>query len=481
MSAKPIPQPQAQPQPKQQQKPQKKQPSTPAPATSKTKAKTPSKKPKKTTRVFTGPMPSSYSGIGSRQRKWVSQGSKSQGNLQRFPVGARASGGRRPAHWTPTLIKQRVVSSKARKSNKTPYKATRQLVRLTPPGNPMANDWRHLTDKEELEYLDVEIPRKGPIGIDYDGYLALNDDNEKITGKIWWDYALDYGATPPPKKVADTYLEHSHMGTRRGLLFELRDAFIQNRKNVIRGRDPTNFLIQGPPGTGKTRGVKAFCAETGLPYWYINGDPDMMGKEELLGRFKQETDPETGEQEWVWHDGKIPKAARYGGVLMIDEFTLLPPEVQMILHPLLDAERKVDLTNQNGEIIRAHPDLFIVASCNPSEFAQGVDDISEPVRSRFARKLFMDYPPLDAEMKIVKMSLELTDDELEIPEDPTYDTAGGEYGPEIQKFLKTVREMRGMRRSGQLNYVPTIREAVAYTDMVMSGRTPSEALHMTVV
>jgi len=333
--------------------------------------------------------------------------------------------------------------------------------------------WRHYTSAELIKYGKQPIPNTGPIGLDYTGKQTGH------TNLIWWNKISTEApdAWPPDKQYREGFEDYSHIDTPHGILYELRNAFTRNRLNVCKGRKPINVLLQGPPGTGKTAAVKAFAAEAGLPYFYIPANPEIMGKEQLLGSI---TLKEGGVS--AWRDGTIVKAGRYGGILHIDEFSLLDPEVQQVMHEMLDSNRRITLTSENGEVIRCHPDLFVVATMNPEEVGvAGVKTMSEPLRRRFTT-FFMDYPPMVQELKIVKKSCKLDDGDLKIPQNPLVEEGTGKYGKDVVRFMRAVKEIREVAREEQsIRFVPTISEAIDFADCLLAGRSRNEALHISVV
>jgi hypothetical protein len=353
-----------------------------------------------------------------------------------------------------------------------------------PPTVPMANgersekvvarEYRNLTDTEMVSYAkNNPVPSSGPIGFTPD--RVSNSGHAPL---IWWDILQSpEGAKflPPNIKSFNSYVDIQYPDAPKGLMFELRQAFEMNREATSKGGTPVNMLLTGPPGTGKTFAVEAFAAETGLPYFYIPASTGVMSKDELLGHMVQDKETKV----WEWHDGTIPKAAKYGGILHIDEFTLLDPEIQSALHELLDKKRSLSMMNLNGQNVRANPDLFIVASCNPAG-TMGVKDLSEPIKRRF-NTIEVGYPPMETELQIIKKGCDLDDGEFEVVARPDIHPCKGKYGADITNYMNAVSTIRKTAKTdSDITFVPTISEAQMFTRYLKKGRTASEALHLTI-
>lgn len=100
-------------------------------------------------------------------------------------------------------------------------------------------------------------------------------------------------------------------------------------------------LITGPTGSGKSSLVKYVCAKMGLPFIRIN----MSGDIESSALFGQLT-VKGGATEWV--DGPLTEAVKYGGVVLIDEWELMPPEISMGMQNLLEDDGFLFLKEMPG-------------------------------------------------------------------------------------------------------------------------------------
>ncbi len=295
---------------------------------------------------------------------------------------------------------------------------------------------------------------------------------------IDWENVRKSDMPPPPGTIE--YVDYPLPDAPEGVIEELKWAFRLNRKYVCQGKDPVNVMLLGPPGTGKTYAVKKFASEMGLPYYYVPAQATYMTAEQLLGRKELERLPD-GTQRTVWKDGVIVRAARTGGVLHIDEFSLLDPEVATRLHELLDSQRRLSLEDITGEVIKAHPDLFIVITYNPIELGtEHVKPISGPLFRRF-RGIVMDYPPMNVELNIVKTQVGLTDDELKVPKAPEglqgLAEPEGKLADPLVRFMRLLRDVRGeAERTGEIVHPPTISEAIDFARELKEGTQIDKAL-----
>ena len=289
-----------------------------------------------------------------------------------------------------------------------------------------------LTDADRRKAALVPVPDKGPIPAPYIDWDEI-PENCKISGIQFMDYSNKYNS--------------------EGWLSELREAF---RRGRHQGRVPINVLISGPPGTGKSELIRKFAEDSGLPYWGVIGREGIRS-DELLGSYALKE----GTSRWI--DGIIPKAVRAGGILHFDEPNLIDGAVLQRLDELMDNKRQLDMRDINGPLVKAHPDLFIVFTMNPSGSASDVLKALPPaVLNRLKPVYKMDYPPREVELRILKWKMGLNDNEFKMQGSG----ASGAMARDITDFMKIVD---GLRKQTDLSYMPSLRDTQYFVQSLKEG------------
>jgi cobaltochelatase CobS len=118
-----------------------------------------------------------------------------------------------------------------------------------------------------------------------------------------------------------------------------------------------NTLLTGGTGVGKTSSVEQLAAQCKIPLIRVNFNgetrlSDFIGKVQVL----------RGETHWV--DGVLPMAMKKGCWLLLDELDFADPSILSLLHPVLEENPCLVLKENNGEVVRPHPNFRIFATAN---------------------------------------------------------------------------------------------------------------------
>ena len=144
-----------------------------------------------------------------------------------------------------------------------------------------------------------------------------------------------------------------------------------------------NVLVEGGAGSGKTMSVQGYASARGYRYFNISSN-NGVEPSQLFGRWIP-----TAEGNYKWQDGAVTLLVRHGGVLLINEVNFLPVRVSTVLFSLLDYRREIQLLDNGGEVIKAHPNLLIVADMNAGY--RGTQELNQAFADRFGIKLEFGY------------------------------------------------------------------------------------------
>ncbi|WBB48450.1 AAA family ATPase [Verrucosispora sp. WMMA2044] len=180
-------------------------------------------------------------------------------------------------------------------------------------------------------------------------------------------------------------------------------------------------LLYGPPGTGKTSLIEAAF---GTDLYTVPGDGDTTVGD-IVGDY---VPTDSGGYEFV--PGPLPQAMEAGGVLFIDDATLIQPKVLAVVYPAMDGRRQIILKAAAGRVVTAAPGFYIVAGHNPGVHGAV---LTEALSSRFSTQ--------------VKVSSD-------------YDLAAA-LGVD-SRMVRAARNLATQYDSGEIGWAPQLRELLAF-------------------
>jgi MoxR-like ATPase len=148
-----------------------------------------------------------------------------------------------------------------------------------------------------------------------------------------------------------------------------------------------HVMAIGPTGSGKTALANDFFYSINKPYARINFS-EGIDEFQLVGHLTKGKDGQV-----MFVEGLITMAMKYGFGLVLDEVNMAEADVLSILHGVMDYGHLTIPYNDN-EIVKAHPDFFIIGCINPPEDYAGAKEMNQATLSRFRWIMEVDY--LDA-------------------------------------------------------------------------------------
>lgn len=165
-------------------------------------------------------------------------------------------------------------------------------------------------------------------------------------------------------------------------------------------RERIPVLLKGPTGCGKTRFVEYMAwhlaqkagAQSGYALTTVCCHEDLTATD-LVGRYLLASDGTH------WIDGPLTRAVKNGGICYLDEVVEARKDTIVVIHSLTDHRRLLSI-EKKGELLKAHPDFFLVVSYNPG-YQSTIKDLKHSTRQRFVAIEF-DYPTQVLEQQIVE-------------------------------------------------------------------------------
>jgi nitric oxide reductase NorQ protein/cobaltochelatase CobS len=210
-----------------------------------------------------------------------------------------------------------------------------------------------------------------------------------------------------------------------------------------------NVVLKGPPGVGKSYLAKYICAQTNRPLYRVTLS-ETTYREDLLGHLQLVSSP-GGDSVTSWVDGPLTRAAREGGILLLDEINAADANTAAALNSVMEQEATRSLTiPQTGEVVTPHEEFGVIATSNPGY--QGTYEQNAAFEGRF-RHVELDYVPAEVEVEII---LERTGVDRRKRE-------------EIEQLVTFAHRLRDAYAEGELTTPITTRELVRIVTFMRRG------------
>jgi len=151
-----------------------------------------------------------------------------------------------------------------------------------------------------------------------------------------------------------------------------------------------HVLVIGVPGLAKTLLVKTLSQVLGWVFKRIQFTPDMMPAD-IIGMELLQEDRATGSRSMRFVPGPI-----FANIILADEINRTPPKTQSAL---LEAMQEYTITSMGKTHTLERP-FVVVATQNPIE-QEGTYPLPEAQLDRFMFSLWVDYPSVEEEERIV--------------------------------------------------------------------------------
>jgi len=150
-------------------------------------------------------------------------------------------------------------------------------------------------------------------------------------------------------------------------------------------------LLVGVPGLAKTLLIKTLAEVMDLKFSRIQFTPDLMPSD-ITGTEILEEDLATKKRNFRFISGPI-----FANIILADEINRTPPKTQAALLEAMQ-EHKVTAAGQTYQLPEP---FFVLATQNPIE-QEGTYPLPEAQLDRFMFNLWLDYPSVEEEIKVVQ-------------------------------------------------------------------------------
>jgi len=201
-------------------------------------------------------------------------------------------------------------------------------------------------------------------------------------------------------------------------------------------------LLIGVPGLAKTLMIKTLADVLDLKFSRIQFTPDLMPSD-ITGTEIIEDDLSTGKKSFKFINGPI-----FANIILADEINRTPPKTQSAL---LEAMQEYNVT-AGGETHNLSLPFFVLATQNPIEH-EGTYPLPEAQLDRFMFNLWLDYPSVEEEKKIVESTT----------------------GLELNKVNKILNIEEILQFQELVRKVPVAQNVIDYAVKLVTATRPNEA------
>lgn len=252
--------------------------------------------------------------------------------------------------------------------------------------NDLANDFKDM----ELRMCDDEIPDDVPMWLKVWSKVCTEKGASAATSADTKYLTVQYGIKVPkgftgcdPEEIKKTYDSDTYAQELYAQVKPYYDTFdlgnlTANLVGFAKGAIYAMAFV-GESGTGKSTAARVVPYKCGLPYVSVNFSVNIEEADLFGSMFPNPAKSKPEDPEFVWQDGILTRAVRNGYVAILEEINFARPGVLGKLNSLLDENRQLDLAN--GEVLRAHPNFRIIATCNIAY--EGTNRFNKALINRF--------------------------------------------------------------------------------------------------
>lgn len=216
-----------------------------------------------------------------------------------------------------------------------------------------------------------------------------------------------------------------------------------------------SMLFEGESGTGKSTAARVIASRCGIPFVALNCSTNIEEADIFGSMIPNPTKKSAEDPEFIWQDGPLTKAIRYGYVGIIEELGFGRPGVLGKINSLLDESRQIDLPN--GEVLKAHPNFRIIATTNIGY--EGTNRLNKALVNRF---------------EICKKFVDLDEKEMK---EVILNRTGYSNMDKVNKILEVYRMIKKYSNENNLGLVISVRQLLNIFKQGMYYRTAKDAVY----